>query len=77
MPGDPFMGFDSQRPIADTRLPDPFTVADDLPSTRAPRPCVDDDFALVADALRDAAVQRVFSSNAIDCYRVGALEAVQ
>lgn len=42
----------------------------DLPSTRAPRPYVDDDFLLVADMLGEQAAQAVFYDNAVKFYRI-------
>ncbi len=45
----------------------------DLPSTRAPRPYLDSDFLLVAEALGDEAARAVFFHNAAQFYRpVGA-----
>src|SRR5262245_39532591 len=52
--------------------PDALMFGTDLPSTRAPRRYADSDFALVADALGDAAAVRVFSANALAWYRVRA-----
>src|SRR6266571_2527382 len=42
----------------------------DLPSTRAPRPYVDDDFLLVAEVLGEEAARAVFYGNAAEFYRV-------
>lgn len=42
----------------------------DLPSTRAPRPYVDDDFLLVAETLGDDAARAVFYDNAAEFYNV-------
>ncbi len=42
----------------------------DLPSTRAPRPYLDDDFLLVAGALGEAAARAVFYNNAAEFYRI-------
>lgn len=44
----------------------------DVPSTRAPRPYVDDDFTLVVETLGAEAASRVFSENALEFYRTGA-----
>lgn len=42
----------------------------DLPSTRAPRPYSDNDFALVADTLGEQNAQKVFYQNALEFYRL-------
>jgi hypothetical protein len=41
----------------------------DLPSTRAPRPYLDDDCTLVLETLGEEKAANVFSKNAIEFYR--------
>jgi hypothetical protein len=41
----------------------------DLPSTRAPRPYQDDDYALVLETLGEAKAENVLYKNAIEFYR--------
>jgi predicted TIM-barrel fold metal-dependent hydrolase len=70
--------FDVRAALRDLHAANPAALmfGTDLPSTRAPRAYQDDDFALVAETLGDAAAARVFSGNAIDWYRARELEAV-
>lgn len=49
--------------------PDVLMFGSDLPSTRAPRPYCDEDYALVLETLGDAAAGKVFSGNALSFYR--------
>jgi len=49
--------------------PDALMFGSDLPSTRAPRPFSDEDYALVLEALGDAAATKVFYGNAAAFYR--------
>ncbi|NNC99555.1 MAG: amidohydrolase family protein [Gammaproteobacteria bacterium] len=49
--------------------PDALMFGSDLPSTRAPRPYMDNDFLLVLEALGAEAAPRVFSQNAIKLYK--------
>lgn len=51
--------------------PEALMFGTDLPSTRAPRPYGDNDFALVAEALGDEGARRVFYGNAVRFYRPG------
>jgi hypothetical protein len=41
----------------------------DLPSTRAPRPYLDDDYTLVLETLGEEKAANVFYKNAIEFYR--------
>lgn len=50
--------------------PDSLMFGTDLPSTRAPRPYCDDDFALVIDTLGEQNAQKVFYQNALEFYRL-------
>jgi predicted TIM-barrel fold metal-dependent hydrolase len=50
--------------------PDALMFGSDLPSTRAPRPYCDEDYALVVEALGDAGAEKVLCSNAVAFYRV-------
>lgn len=49
--------------------PDALMFGTDLPSTRAPRPYEDNDFALVIEALGAEAASRVLYTNAVKFYR--------
>lgn len=49
--------------------PDALMFGSDLPSTRAPRPYSDEDYALVVEALEDAAAEKVLYGNAVAFYR--------
>lgn len=49
--------------------PEALMFGSDLPSTRAPRPYHDGDFALVIEALGEAAAQKVLCGNAAQFYR--------
>lgn len=49
--------------------PDALMFGSDLPSTRAPRPYSDADYALVIEALGDAGAEKVLCSNALSFYR--------
>lgn len=50
--------------------PQTLMFGSDLPSTRAPRPYCDDDFALVAETLGDEAAQAVLFDNAAAFYAI-------
>lgn len=50
--------------------PDALMFGSDLPSTRAPRAYVDDDFELLAQTLDERAAVKVFSENAVAFYRL-------
>lgn len=50
--------------------PDSLMFGTDLPSTRAPRPYSDNDFALVVDTLGEQNAQKVFYKNALEFYRL-------
>jgi len=54
--------------------PEALMFGTDLPSTRAPRPYGDDDFALVADALGPEGARRVLYDNAVQFYRPATAE---
>jgi len=66
--------FDVRRALRDlcSANPDAPMFGTDLPSTRAPLPYADTDFALVADALGDRLASKVFSTNALAWYRLDA-----
>ena len=49
--------------------PDALMFGSDLPSTRAPRPYCDDDYALVVEALGDEAARKVLCGNAVAFYK--------
>ncbi|MFH1028147.1 MAG: amidohydrolase family protein, partial [Pseudomonadota bacterium] len=49
--------------------PESLMFGSDLPSTRAPRPYCDEDYALVVETLGDAAARKVLSGNALAFYR--------
>jgi hypothetical protein len=49
--------------------PDSLMFGTDLPSTRAPRPYEDNDFALVVEALGDEDACKVLYENAVTFYR--------
>lgn len=49
--------------------PDALMFGSDLPSTRAPRPYCDNDYALVIEALGENGAKKVLSSNAVTFYR--------
>lgn len=49
--------------------PDSLMFGSDLPSTRAPRPYIDDDFSLVIEAIGDEGARKVLCTNAIALYR--------
>ncbi|GFE61975.1 amidohydrolase [Geobacter sp. AOG2] len=51
--------------------PEALMFGTDLPSTRAPRPYRDDDFALVVGALGEEGARRVLCENAVRFYRPG------
>jgi len=55
--------------------PDALMFGTDLPSTRAPRPYEDTDFALVIEALGTEGAAKVMYQNAIDFYRPAGLKA--
>ena len=48
--------------------PDALLFGTDLPSTRAARPYVDEDFLLVVDALGEELARKVFCDNALNFY---------
>ena len=52
--------------------PEALIFGTDLPSTRAPRPYLDDDFLLVIDALGEDIARKVFYDNAMNFYRLKA-----
>jgi predicted TIM-barrel fold metal-dependent hydrolase len=64
--------FDVRGALRDLHAANPAALmfGTDLPSTRAPRPYDDDDVQLVCDALGEAAAERVFSTNAVQWYRL-------
>lgn len=68
--------FDVRRALRDlsSANPDAPMFGTDLPSTRAPLPYADQDFALVADALGERQAAKVFSTNALAWYGCRALE---
>lgn len=49
--------------------PDALMFGSDLPSTRAPRPYSDEDYALVIEALGEEAARKVLCSNAVTFYK--------
>ena len=51
--------------------PDALMFGTDLPSTRAPRPYLDEDLRLVLDTLGEDLARRVLHDNAVDFYRPG------
>ena len=63
--------FDVAQAVRDLTHANPASLVfgTDMPSTRAPRPFLESDIDLVADALGDALAQRVFYDNAVAFYR--------
>jgi predicted TIM-barrel fold metal-dependent hydrolase len=63
--------FDVAQAVRDITKANPASLVfgTDMPSTRAPRPFLDSDIDLVADALGDTLAKRVFYANAVAFYR--------
>lgn len=63
--------FDLRRALLDiySANPESLMFGTDLPSTRAPRPYLDDDFSLVIELLGSEKARRVFYENAVRFYR--------